>query len=223
MWGRYIFQIKFNDRYAAGELLTSLLGNYKNYSHNVTVLGIARGGIVVADAIAKKLDADFDIIISRKLRSPHNLEYAIGAMMHDGSVYLDGLISGATNNVTDQYIAMEELEQKKEIERRMRLYRPNDMEYKIKRRIVILVDDGIATGATMIAAARWVRKQSPKRLIIAVPIAPKKVIKTLRDEADKIEVIRSPSYFKAVEQFYQHFDAVSDDQIAQISKRHINS
>ena len=223
IWDRHAFQIKFKDRYASGELLASLLSNYKNYSRNIIVLGIARGGIVVADALAKKLDADFDIIVSRKLRSPYNLERAIGAMMHDGSVYLDSLIPEATNNVSEQYISMEKLEQKNEIERRLRVYRPSDMEYKIKSRIAILVDDGIATGATMIVAARWVRKQSPKRLIIAAPIAPKKVIKTLRNEADQIAVIRNPSHFDAVEQFYQHFDAISDDQIVQIAKRHINS
>ena len=123
------------------------------------------------------------------------------------------------HNICEEYVDMEKLEQKKEIERRLRVYRPNNIEYKIKDRIVILVDDGIATGATMIAAARWVRKHKPKRLIIASPVAPKHVVKSLKNEADQIEVIRNPSNFKAVEQFYRNFDAISDDQIVQISKR----
>jgi predicted phosphoribosyltransferase len=219
LWNRHTFQIKFKDRFAAGEILASLLGKYKNGRGNVTVLGIARGGIVVADATAEKLDADFDIIVSRKLRSPHNSESAIGAIMHDGSVYLDTLILETQHDISDEYIAMEKLEQKKEIERRLRVYRPNNREYKIKDRIVILVDDGITTGASVIAAARWIRKHKPKRLIIASPVAPKQVVKSLKNEADQIEVIRNPSNFKAVEQFYQHFDAISDDRIVQIAKR----
>jgi predicted phosphoribosyltransferase/pimeloyl-ACP methyl ester carboxylesterase len=220
---KHAFQIKFKDRFAAGEILASLLGKYKNGRGNVTVLGIARGGIVVADATAEKLDADFDIIVSRKLRSPHNSESAIGAIMHDGSVYLDTLILETQHDISDEYIAMEKLEQKKEIERRLRVYRPNNREYKIKDRIVILVDDGIATGASVIAAARWIRKHKPKRLIIATPVAPKQVVKSLKNEADEIEVIRNPSNFKAVEQFYQHFDAISDDRIVQIAKRRLVS
>jgi putative phosphoribosyl transferase len=219
VWNRHAFQIKFKDRFTAGEILASLLGRYKRDIEGVTVIGIARGGVIVADAIAEKLDADFDIIVSRKLRSPHNSESAIGAIMHEGSVYLDASTLKTQHDISDEYIAMEKLEQIKEIERRLRLYRPTYREYKIMDRIVILVDDGIATGATMFAAARWIRKQEPKRLIIAAPVAPKQVVKRLKNEADQIEVIRNPSDFKAVEQFYQHFAAVSDDQIVQIAKR----
>jgi predicted phosphoribosyltransferase/dienelactone hydrolase len=219
LWNRHAFQIKFKDRVAAGEILTSVLGRYKSDRESVTVLGIARGGVIVADAIAEKIHANFDIIVPRRLRSPHNLENAIGAVMHDGSIYLDTSNLETQHDISNEYIDMEKFEQKKEIERRLSVYRPNDGEYKIKDRIIILVDDGIATGATMIAAARWIRKHKPKRLIIATPVAPKQVVKRLKNEADQIEVIMNPSEFKAVEQFYQHFDAVSDDQIVQIAKR----
>src|SRR5215211_2586463 len=221
--GKYDFQIKFRDRFGAGQILASMLGKYKDNLHGVTVLGIARGGVAVADPIAEKLNADLDIIVSRKLRSPHNSENAIGAIMHDGSVYLGTSSLKTQHGISDEYIAMEKLEQKREIERRLRVYRPNNREYKIKDRIVILVDDGIATGASVIAAARWIRKYKPKRLIIAAPVAPKQVIKSLKNEADEIEVIRNPSNFKAVEQFYQHFDAISDDRIVQIAKRRLVS
>jgi putative phosphoribosyl transferase len=221
--GKYDFQIKFRDRFAAGQILASMLGKYKDDLHGVTVLGIARGGVAVADPIAEKLNADLDIIVSRKLRSPHDSENAIGAIMHDGSVYLGTSSLKTQHGISDEYIAMEKLEQKREIERRLRVYRPNNREYKIKDRIVILVDDGIATGASVIAAARWIRKHKPKRLIIAAPVAPKQVVKSLKNEADEIEVIRNPSNFKAVEQFYQHFDAISDDRIVQIAKRRLVS
>jgi predicted phosphoribosyltransferase len=219
MWSKYAFQIKFKDRFAAGELLASVLGRYKNERERVTVIGIARGGVIVADPIAQKLNADLDIIVPRKLRSPYNSENAIGSIMHDGSVYLDTPTLVSQHEISNEYIEMEKLEQKKEMERRLTVYRPYSREYKIRYRTVILVDDGIATGATMIAAARWIRKQSPKQLIIAAPVAPKLVVERLKEEADQIEVVRNPSEFKAVEQFYQEFAAVSDDQIVQIAKR----
>ena len=222
---RHRFQIKFKDRFAAGEILASILSRYKNNQDRncVTIIGIARGGIVVAGAIAERLNADFDIIIPRKLRSPHNSENAIGAIMHDGSVYLVKSTLETQHDISGEYIDMEKLKKKKEMEHRLSLYRAHAREYKIRDRTIILVDDGIATGATMIVAARWIRKQEPKRLIIAAPVASKQVVKRLKNEADEIELIRNPSDFKAVEQFYHEFHAVSDDQIMEIVNRHLSS
>ena len=176
LWNRHAFQIKFKDRFTAGEILASTLGKYKNDQDGVTVIGIARGGVVVADPIAERLNADFDIIVPRKLRSPYDSENAMGAIMHNGSLYLHASTLQAQNdNISNEYINMEKLEQKKEIERRLSMYRPYSREYKIRHSTVILVDDGIATGATMIAAARWIRKQYPRRLIIAAPVAPRRL------------------------------------------------
>jgi predicted phosphoribosyltransferase/dienelactone hydrolase len=221
---RYTFQIKFKNRFAAGEILSSTLGKYKNDRDGVTVIGIARGGVIVAEPIAEKLNADFDVIVPRKLRSPHNSENAIGAIMHDGSFYLHGLTLQTQNdNISNEYIEMEKFKQKKEMKHRLIMYRPISGEYKIRDRTVILVDDGIATGATMIAAARWIRKQYPRRLIIASPVASKQVVELLKNEADQIEIIRKPSDFKAVEQFYIQFAPLSDDQIIQITKRRLDS
>jgi putative phosphoribosyl transferase len=221
LWDMHAFQLKFKDRFAAGEILSSKLRRYKNNQGGVTVIGIAKGGVVVADPIAEKLNADFDIIVPRKLRSPHNSENAIGSIMQDGSVYLDTSTLKNQNNISNEYIDIEKLEQKKEMERRLSTYRPYSGEYKIRSRTVILVDDGVATGATMIAAARWIRKQEPKQLIMAAPVAPRHVVERLKEEADEIEVIRNPLNFKVVEQFYQHFAAISDDQILQIARRRL--
>ncbi|HJU84893.1 MAG TPA: phosphoribosyltransferase family protein [Nitrososphaeraceae archaeon] len=217
------FQIKFKDRFAAGEILASLLRKYKSARDRVTIIGIARGGILVADVIAQKLDADFDIISPRKLRSPHNSENAIGAIMHDESVYLDTSSLKTHLDISDEYINLEKLDQKKEMERRLSAYRPRLGEYKITDRIVILADDGIATGSTMIAAARWIRKQKPKRLIIAVPVASKQAVNRMKNEVDETEIIMKPSDFKAVEQFYQEFHAVSDEEIREVVERHSGS
>jgi predicted phosphoribosyltransferase len=224
LWNRHGFQIKFRDRFAAGEILASMLGRYKKNNQDcLTVIGIARGGIIVAAAIAEKLNADLDIVVPRKLRSPHNPENAIGAIMHDGSLYLDKSILGTQPHIFGEYIDMEKLDRKKEMEHKLNLYRPQARKYRIRGRTVILVDDGIATGATIIAAARWIRKQEPKRFIIAAPVAPKQVVERLKNEADKIEIIRNASNFKAVEQFYQEFQPVSDDQIIEIMKSHVSS
>src|SRR5215216_1662544 len=212
---------KFHNRYSRITTRSGLLSSmrYKNDQDGVTVIGIARGGVVVADPIVEKLNADFDVIVPIKLRSPYNSENALAAIMHDGSLYSDSSTLQTQNEISNVYIEMEKLEQKKEMKRRLSVYRPYSIEYKIKDRTVILVDDGIATGATMIVAARWIRKQEPKRLIIAAPVAPRQVVERLKEEADEIEVIRNPSEFKAVEQFYQEFAAVSDDHIVQIAKR----
>jgi predicted phosphoribosyltransferase/dienelactone hydrolase len=209
--------IKFKDRMAAGEMLAAQIGKYKTeeeYANTMTVIGIPRGGVVVADALAKKLVIrDFDIVIPRKLRAPNNSENAIGAMMQDGSVYLDNSLVEYMS-ISTQYLEMEKSQQKKEIDRRMGLYRPETAKvYNIKGRTVVLVDDGAATGATIIAAARWVRKQSPKRLIIALPVAPSQLKMALRQQADVLEILYGPSNFRSVEQSYQNFDEVSDQEI----------
>lgn len=225
LWNSHRFQIKFKDRFAAGEILASMLSKYKNNNQDassLSVIGIARGGIIVAAAIAEKLNADLDIIVARKLRSPHDSENAIGAIMHDGSLYLDKSALETQYDISGVYIDMEKEEKKKEMNHMLNLYRPYAREYSIRDRTVILVDDGIATGATIIAAARWIRKQEPKRFVIAVPIAPKEVVKRLKNEADEIETIRNPSDFKAVEQFYHEFHSVSDDKIMEVVKKHLS-
>jgi predicted phosphoribosyltransferase len=220
---RLHLQIKFKDRVAAGEILAASLEKYKKEGEEedtntcITVIGIPRGGVIVADALAKKLAIrDFDIAIPRKLRAPNNSENAIGAIMQDGSVYVEDRFVESMN-VSNQYLEMEKSEQKKEIERRMGLYRPErDKEYKIKGRIVFLVDDGAATGSTIIAAAEWIRKQNPKHLIIALPVAPSRVKMRLSEQADALEIICVPSNFTSIEQFYQNFDVVSDQEIIKL-------
>jgi putative phosphoribosyl transferase len=225
------FQFKFKDRVAAADILgESLKGRVKNREEQKTavVLGIPRGGVITADIVAKKLYTPFfDIIIPRKLTDPDNKEQGIGAIMEDGTTYIDQQLINDLQ-ISSEYVEKEKLEQIQEIKRRTALYR-NDPTRKdffsssfLKDKTVILVDDGAATGATIIAAARWIKQleNKPKRLIIAIPVAPKSTVNLLKKECNaEVEVVISPSStFHSVEQYHQSFQPIPDEQVIRIMK-----
>ena len=227
------FQFKFKDRVAAADVLgESLKDRVKKVEEQKTavVLGIPRGGVITADIVAKKFSTlFFDIIVPRKLTDPDNKEQAIGAIMEDGTTYIDlQLINDL--QISSEYLEKEKLEQIQEIKRRIALYRNNEPTRKgfsssssfLKDKTVVLVDDGAATGATIIAAARWIRKleNKPKRLIIAIPVAPKSTVNLLRKECNtEVEVVISPSStFHSVEQYHQNFQQIPDEQVIKIMK-----
>jgi putative phosphoribosyl transferase len=224
------FQLRLKDRANAGniigEALKDTIKNEKERRENSIVLGIPRGGVVVADIVAKKLSCEFDIIIPRKIRAPHNEELAIGAVMEDGYTYLNDQVVRVLD-VSKEYIVQEKADQIQEIKRRTETYRediknsiPLDSHIKTKENI-ILVDDGAATGATITAAARWIKRNyNPKRLIICVPVVPKQTRDLLKKESDYVETITVPSdsAFQSVGQYYQNFLPVEDDQVIRIMK-----
>lgn len=202
--------------------------------NDLLVLAIPRGGVIVGDVVAEKLNADyFDIVIPRKLGAPDNKENAIGAISQDGSVlYLDEFMVSSLK-VPAEYIEKEKAEQLEEIKRRIALYRPaestplsdkseeDDDEYPITpdKTAVLLIDDGIATGATAIAAARWLReKYRPAQLIIAAPIASKQAIELIKKEGvpNIVETVTTPANFISVSQFYKDFDQATDDKVIEI-------
>lgn len=216
-------QITFRDRTSAASILSTMLkgeikAKKKDRQQQILILGVPRGGIVVADIVAQKLNTDFDIIIPRKLRAPDNKENSIGAIMPDGSVYLDAL-KLRWLKVSAEYIEKEKAEQLREIGRRTGLYRPDNQEYNIRDRTLILVDDGVASGATLIPAARWIKKQQPKQLIIAAPVAREEAAELLKKEADQLKFIITPSNFIAINQFYRNFEPVTDEQVIDILKK----
>ena len=222
------FQFKFKDRIAAAVILgESLKDRIKNEEEQkaAVVLGIPRAGIITADIVAKKLSTlFFDIVIPRKLTDPDNKEQAIGAIMEDGTTYIDQQLINDLQ-IPSEYLEKEKLEQIQEIKRRTTLYRKEprkDFSSFLKGKTVILVDDGAATGATIIAAARWINQleSKPNRLIIAIPVAPKSTVNLLKKECDaKVEVVISPSStFHSVEQYHQNFQPITDEQVIRIMK-----
>ena len=211
-----MFAVKFRDRQHAGrELAERLVGQAAG--PDAIVLGIPRGGVILADIVATRLGAGFDIVIPRKLGAPDNDELAIGAVMQDGTTYLNKYLVNALR-ISDEYLEQEKSHQISEIGRRSKAYRKQDLAYVIGGKNAILVDDGIATGATVIASARWVRKQNPSRLTIAVPVAPTQSVEVLEEEADAVIALHKSREFSAVGQFYELFDPVTDEQVQSIMR-----
>ncbi len=201
----------FKDREDAAEKLAKKLEVFRD--ENPIILAIPRGGVITGDVIAKALGAKLDIVVSRKIGAPGNPELAIGAVMHDGSFFPNSELIHMLQ-IPRYYIDEEIKSQLQEIERRLVKFR-GSKNYDLKGKTVILVDDGIATGATMFVAVEWIKKQNPKRLIVAVPVGPPDTLEKLKQIVEVI-VLESPYYFGAVGEFYDVFDQVEDYTVATI-------
>ena len=221
--------IIFRDRIDAAnklaeELKQQLMKPEHRDSSSIVVLSIPRGGVVIGDVVADKLNVKLDVVVSRKIGAPIDPEVAIGAVMPDGTYFLNEDII-LTLNVPQNYIDTQVNEQLKEIERRLISFRGSkEYDRELTGRSVVLVDDGIATGATMLSAAQWLKtKQNCQELIIAVPVAPRDTVDRLKQivgNNDKVIVLYSPESFTAVGQFYADFGQVSDSQVKKIMKKH---
>lgn len=200
----------FSDRVDAGRSLAKALSNFDG--KNGLVLGIPRGGVVVGYEIAQVLRLPLDVIIPHKLGAPYNSELAIGAITEDGSTVLDENLI-AYLDVTRDYIFEESERQKKEIERRLRLYRQNLPSLELEGKDVIVVDDGIATGSTMKAALLSVKNKGATTITVAIPVGPPSTIKELEKRANKVVCLYMPEYFQAIGQFYDDFSQTTDDEV----------
>jgi putative phosphoribosyl transferase len=215
--------VKFKDRQSAGELLCSILRDKYNkiLNNEVLIIGIPRGGIIIGDVIAKKFGYQLDIVIPRRMVDPHNRELSIGGIMNDRTVYLNTILIKDLQ-ITDEYLNLEIERQLREIKKREFLLGKQINPEKIKEKNIILVDDGVATGATLIVTCRWIRKYKPRNLTILIPICPKPVFQLLKREADCIESILTPSIrnFTTVEFFFQNFNQLEFAILHNILKKY---
>ena len=205
----------FKNREEAGRLLAEQLGRLRN--KGAIVLGIPRGGIIVAKELATRIRADLDIVLSRKLGTPGQPELAMGSLAEDGTVFTNEYVVKAMG-VTKQDIEQEKARQIKEIQRRTQLIRNVLPKSSLKNRIVVVTDDGVATGATMQAALWAVRQENPLSVIVAIPVASDEALNRLSADADEILCLRQPPIFYAVGQFYSQFYQVQDEEVIQVLK-----
>ena len=198
----------FTDRREAGRKLGEALGTRPG----ALVLGIPRGGVIVAAEVAESIDGRLDVIVTRKLGAPGNPELGIGAVAENGTTVLDQRLVSALG-VSDQSVAKELARQVEEIHRRLAVYRRDRPPLEVKGEACIVVDDGVATGGTAEVALRSLRRQGAAGVILAVPVAPQESIDRLRAAADEVVCLASPLPFASVGQWYVTFPQVSDDEV----------
>ena len=207
----------FNDRRDAGVHLASRLEEYKGQT-GVLVLALPRGGVATGYEIAHYLKVPLDIVIVRKIGFPGQPELAIGAVSETGRVVLNESII-STYGVSKDYIEREISQQKKEISRRAELYRKGKRLPSLEGKTIILVDDGVATGATMKAAITTLKEERLKKLIVALPVAPAGMADEIEQMADTFICIETPFDFMAVGAYYHDFTQVSDEEVIDLLKR----
>lgn len=208
----------FRDREDAGRRLAGELAQRYAGRDDVVVLALPRGGVSVAREIADALDAPLDVLLVRKLGAPFQPELALGAVATGGVRVLNEALftqiqlpEGMLEEVTAR--------ERQELERRERVYRGDRDALPIRGRTVIVVDDGVATGSTLLAAIRSLREREPGRIVAAIPVAPPESVAQLRTEVDELVCLLSPSAFFGVGQWYEHFPQLSDEQVRMLVAR----
>lgn len=203
----------FRTREDAAHRLAEIL--IRRELHDPLVLAIPRGGVVTGAVLARDLGADLDVVLSRKLRAPGQPELAVGAVSEDGQVYLNHHSQEFLDPMGD-YLAQERRHQLDEIGRRKKLFRSVRPQVPLTGRSVIVTDDGIATGSTMIAALQAVKTHNPREVIVAVPVASPYRLEEVRRWCDDVVCLLTPEEFWAVGQFYEDFTPVEDEEVVQI-------
>jgi predicted phosphoribosyltransferase len=202
----------FVDRNDAAKKLAEKLRQYKG--QNPLILAIPRGAVPMAKIIAEELGGSFDVVLVRKLRAPYQPELAIGSIDESGWAYIAS--HAPSTGASPEYIEAEKKTQMETIHKRRNQYTPIRPPIDPTGRIVIVIDDGLATGATMISALHGLRARNPAKLICAVPVAPPETLKKVASMADEVICLQAPDFFMAVGQFYLNFSQVEDEEVIEI-------
>lgn len=210
----------FRDREEAGRKLAGALKEFKG--KDVVVLGIPRGGVVVAAQVASTLNARLDLIVTRKIEAPGEPEYALGAVTQEGDVILDRQTAKSLGASKD-YLDIQVAQKRAEVKERMQKLRGNEPYPSLEGKEVIIVDDGIATGSSVGAAVMSVRKRNPKRITVAVPVAPAGVVEALSADGNHVVCLETPDEFLAIGEFYAEFDQVEDSEVKKLVEENWNS
>lgn len=204
----------FKNREEAGMRLAGKLLAYKD-NPDVVVVALPRGGVVLGRIIADALHAPLDIVIPRKIGAPDNEEYAIGALTEDGEVVWN---EAEKERYGEEVLAIIVKKEQKEAQRRLSLYRKNLPPRIFKDKIVVLVDDGIATGYTIRSAIKTIHKESPQKIVVALLGGPADTIELLKREIDELVILEIPPMFWAVGQLYEKFPQVEDGEVIGLLK-----
>jgi len=206
----------FRDRTDAGKQIAELLGDLPS---DALVLGIPRGGVAVARAVADALGLELDVVLARKMRAPMQPELAIGAVAPDGTAVLDERVLGEIGILTKEFLDDEIERRVAEVDERLRRYRGDRPPLAVEGRTCVVVDDGIATGSTARAACLWLKRRGAAQVILAVPVAPARSLAELETIADRVVCPMVPDHFFAVGQFYEDFQQTTDDQVVELLAR----
>lgn len=204
----------FVDRKDGGKQLAQLLQNYKNQS-NAIVIGLPRGGVVTAAAVAKELHLPLEIVVPRKIGAPFHEELAIGAVTQDGDVVWNTAIM-EHYRLSPQDVRDIVKKEREESARRVSLYRQGKPPLNLTNKIVLLIDDGIATGATIKAAVTYIKKQGARKIIVAAPIAAADASADIAPDVDEVIAVVKPIHFGGISAFYEQFDQTSDQEVIKL-------
>ena len=209
--------MRFQDRSEAGKAIAKMLSHYAGRA-DVVVVALARGGVPVGAQVADALHAPLDVMVARKLGVPGQEELAMGALAPDGIEVLDDELI-ARLGLTPATVDTVRAEQHRELLRRERVYRRGGKPIDVAGRIVVLVDDGLATGATMRAAVRSLRTRNPARVVVAVPVGAEETCERLRAEADEVRCAITPAPFVGVGHWYANFEQTTDREVVELLER----
>ena len=204
------------DRFEAGKLLARKLAVYKNRKGTI-LLAIPRGALQLGSVLAKELQLPLDIVLTKKIPAPGNPEAAIGAVSLHGEIIEEDLIH--LEGISAEYLSSQVKELRRKLQERAAMYRGKRKPLSLKGKTIIIVDDGVAMGSTMLAAIAVVREERPKKIIVAIPVGSAEAVAKLKEKADAVICLHMPEFFYAIGQFYRQFPQVEDEEAIELLRK----